>query len=73
MFKTDDEIRQKMIEYLTADEIMQQRVWEMIFPKKFRKLHYTFLQRIFSVRNQMTIKGKYKFITILGIKIKVKK
>ena len=60
-------VRQNMLDFLTDDKDLQQNVLHLICSQKIK---YTFLQKIFSLRNQMVNGKKYKIITCLGLQVK---
>ena len=62
-----------MLDFLTDDVELQQKIKELINNGGTSELKYNFAERIFSVKNQTKNNKRYKIVTILGIKIKLKK
>ena len=68
--KTAKKIKQNMLDFLTDDKELQQKIMTLVCPHcENPKLKYTFWQKIFSIRNH----NGCKHICILGITIKVKR
>ena len=68
----DKIIQQKMLNFLTNDNELQQHICNLIFQNSDKKkLKYNLQEHIFSVKNSSD--KKHKIITILGIKIKLKR
>lgn len=64
-------IKQEMLDFLTNDKQLQKAICELICSKAQAKLNYTLLQRLFSIKNSPD--KKYKYISILGLRIKLKR
>lgn len=72
--ETDKKIKHIMLDFLTDDKNLQQKLKDLLFPKPLLyKLICALLQWIFSIKNYYSNGTKFKIITILGIKIKIKK
>ena len=67
-FEEDTKIRQKMLEFLSADEEIQNKIKKLYFPVIKHKKN-SFLQNIFSIRNTQN----HKIITILFLKISLRR
>lgn len=67
-FEEDTKIKQKMLEFLSADEEIQNKIKNLYFPVIKHKKN-SFLQNIFSIRNI----EKHKVLTIFGIKITLRR
>lgn len=67
-FEEDTKIRQKMLEFLSGDEEIQNKIKSKYFPILTPKKN-SFLQNIFSIRNI----EQYKVLTLFGIKIKLRR
>ena len=70
--ETDKKVKENMLNFLTDDKELQDKIRELLFGRKKQKTHYNFFERIFSVKNSFESNIKHKIITILGIKIKIK-
>ena len=64
--KNDHKIKQNMLDFLTDDPILQQKIMDLICTPPSKPLQYNLGQKIFSIRNYQN----YKYLSILGIKIK---
>jgi glycosyltransferase involved in cell wall biosynthesis len=62
-------IRQNMLNFLTDDIMLQEKIKKLLFPQKEKR---SLLKQIFSVRNKYKNGIKYKVLTIFGINIKFK-
>lgn len=62
-------IQQKMLDELTFDKKMQERIIDVIYKNK--KVGKKFHEQIFSVKNFIKFNKKYKIVTILGLEIKI--
>ena len=70
----DRKVKQNMLEFLTDDKELQQKIWNLIFqPPVEQKLKYSFWERIFSIKNWSSNGKKQKIITIFGIKLKFRR
>ena len=71
--ETTENIKQNMLDFLTDDKELQQKIMNLVCPPPAQpvpqKLKYTFWQRVFSLRNH----NRYKYLCILGVKIKFKR
>ena len=65
-------IQQSMLEHLTTNKEIQTSLINLMQPKCILQKPCTFLQNIFSVKNEYKNNEKHKVITVLGIKIKIK-
>ena len=70
---TDEKIRQNMLDFLTDDKEIQNKIKNLIFNSEpIQKQKNKFLEQLFSVKNEYKNNIKRKVITVLGIKIKLK-
>ncbi|MBR1605192.1 MAG: glycosyltransferase [Alphaproteobacteria bacterium] len=70
--ETTKKIKQNMLDFLTDDKELQQKILNLVCPQQFsQKMKYTFWQRIFSLRNQKITGKKKKILTIFGVEIVV--
>ena len=65
----DKKIKQSMLDFLTENKELQDKIKELIFPTPERK--YSFLENIFSIKNSFD--KKHKILTIFWIKLKFKR
>lgn len=71
VFESDREIRQRMIDNLTQDKKLQNKIYDVLdnhYKEKFK-----FTQQLFSIRNAVIRNQKYKMIIFLGIRFYIKK
>ena len=62
-------VRQNMLDFLTDDKTLQQKIIDLIFQPQKNKC--TFWQKLFSIRNQKINGKKRKILMILGVKVKL--
>lgn len=62
-------IQKEMLDFLTDDEDLQKQIYELITVNVAGKENISFLQQIFSIKNE----GKYKVLRVFGFKVKFKR
>ena len=69
--ETSKKVQQNMLDYLTDDTELQEKVMTLICPERYsRKLN--FFERIFSITNQRHFNNKKKILCILGMQFCLK-
>ena len=69
--ETSKKVQQNMLDYLTDDTQIQERIMDMLCPETFSdKLN--FIEKIFSITNQKHFNTKKKILCILGMKFCLK-
>lgn len=69
--ESSNKVRQDILNFLTDDKELQQKILTLVCPQPTVPMKYTFLQKIFSLRNQKTNGKKKKILMILGIRFVV--
>lgn len=69
----DRRVKQNMLDFLTNDKELKQQILDLLFPQNPATIKYKPLERIFSVKNYIKNNIKRKVITILGLKIKIRR
>lgn len=64
-------IKQRLLNKLTNNKKLQKEIIKIV--SKNAQKHVSFIEKLFSIRNEWYGLQKYKIINILGIKIKIKK
>ena len=70
-YKTEKEIKAKILNYLTDDVVLQKKFMKTI--SQHYKKECGLLEKIFAVRNEWDGEEKYKFLILFGLRIKLKK
>ena len=70
-YKTEKEIKAKFLGFLTDDIVLQKKIMKTI--TDYHKKKSGLFEKLFAVRNEWYGDEKYKILTILGLKIKLKK
>ena len=67
--ENDEKVKKEMLEFLTDDKKLQEKIWKVVELKE----KYSFLEKIFSIKNSRRNGKKVKSICILGVIIKFEK
>lgn len=70
--KVTNLVRTNILDFLTDDINIQQQILKLVGVTANNKIKYNFFERIISIKNQKKMGKKYKVITLLGVKLKLK-